>query len=111
LDIAVFNIARCLYISHLCGPSGIPPTIVTIFDRLSLEHIRLDICASATVARLTVASTDKARKRNETLWIKDMTNPLKTSDYDVVTYKISLGLFVPSAASNWHLRIRPGFPG
>ena len=33
LDIAVFTIAKCLYISDLCGLSGIPPTIVVIFDR------------------------------------------------------------------------------
>ena len=39
LDIAVFTIARCLYISHLCGLSGIPPTIAVIFDRWSPEHI------------------------------------------------------------------------
>lgn len=33
LAIAVFTIAKCLYISHLRGPSGIPPTIVVIVDR------------------------------------------------------------------------------
>ena len=38
LAIAVFTIAKCLYISHLCGPSGIPPIIVVICDMSPPEH-------------------------------------------------------------------------
>ena len=33
LAIAVFTISKCRYMSHLRGPSRIPPTIVVIFDR------------------------------------------------------------------------------
>ena len=39
LDMAVFTISRCLYISDLFGPPGIAPTIVVIFERCSPEHI------------------------------------------------------------------------
>jgi hypothetical protein len=38
LAIAALIIARCLFISHLCGPSGIPPIIVVIFDISAPEH-------------------------------------------------------------------------
>jgi hypothetical protein len=38
LAIAVFTICKCLYISHLCGPSGISLIVVIIFDRCSPEH-------------------------------------------------------------------------
>ena len=38
LDIAVFTVSRCLYICHLCGPSGMPAIIVVIFERCLPEH-------------------------------------------------------------------------
>jgi hypothetical protein len=39
LAIAALTIAKCLFISHLCGESGIPPIIVVIFDKCVSEHI------------------------------------------------------------------------
>jgi hypothetical protein len=38
LAIALFTISRCLFIIHLCEPSGMVPTIVVIFDRCAPEH-------------------------------------------------------------------------
>jgi hypothetical protein len=38
LAIAAFIIAKCWFIIHLCGPSGIPPSIVVIFDMSAPEH-------------------------------------------------------------------------
>ena len=38
LAIAELTIAKCLFISHLFGPSGVPPIIVVIFDRSAPEH-------------------------------------------------------------------------
>jgi hypothetical protein len=58
LDIAVFTIAKCLYISHLCGLSGIPPTIVVIFDRWSPEH--MPIFEDAGLAANALAATTAA---------------------------------------------------
>ena len=61
LDIAVFSIARCLYISDLCGLSGIPTTIVVIFDRWSPEHMLIfedaGLTANALVAKTAAAMT------------------------------------------------------
>jgi hypothetical protein len=39
LAIAALTIAKCLFIAHLCGESGIPPIIVVIFDKCVSEHI------------------------------------------------------------------------
>ena len=36
--IAALIIAKCWFIFHLCGPSGIPPSIVVIFDMSTPEH-------------------------------------------------------------------------
>lgn len=38
LAIAVLIIAKCLFIFHLFGPSGIPAIIVVIFDMCVPEH-------------------------------------------------------------------------
>lgn len=38
LAMAALIIARCLYISHLCGPSGFPVIIVVILDKSSPAH-------------------------------------------------------------------------
>jgi hypothetical protein len=38
LAIPVLIIAKCLFISHFFGPSGIPPIIVVIFDMSAPEH-------------------------------------------------------------------------
>lgn len=38
LAIAAFMMAKCLFISHLCGPSGIPASIVVIFDMSAPEQ-------------------------------------------------------------------------
>jgi len=61
LDIAVFTIARCLYISHFFGLSGIPPTIVVIFDRWSLEHMLIfedaGLIAEALAVKTAAAMT------------------------------------------------------
>ena len=61
LDIAVFTIARCLYIAHLYGLSGIPPTIVVIFDRWSPEHMLIfedaGLIAKALAATTVAAMT------------------------------------------------------
>ena len=56
LAIAVFTISKCLYISDLCGPSGITPTIVVIFERCSPEHIIIFEDAGLT-AKALVAMT------------------------------------------------------
>ena len=56
LDMAVFTIARCLYISHLCGLSGIPPTIVVIFDRWSPEHMLIFEDAGLTAKALAATT-------------------------------------------------------
>lgn len=57
LDIAPqFTIARFLYISHLCGLSGIPPTIAVIFDRWSPEHMLIFEDAGLTAKALVQPS-------------------------------------------------------
>jgi hypothetical protein len=38
LAIAAFMMAKCLFISHLCGPSGIPASIIVIFDMSAPEQ-------------------------------------------------------------------------
>ena len=60
LDMAVFTIARCLYISHLCGLSGIPPTIVVILDRCSPEHMLIfEDAGLAAKALVAMTATSK----------------------------------------------------
>ena len=56
LAIAVFTISKCLYISHLCGPSGIPPIIVVIFDRWSPEHMLIFEDAGLTAKALAATT-------------------------------------------------------
>src|SRR4051812_32767551 len=52
LAIAALGIARCLFISHLCGPSGMPDIMVVIFDRTP-EHDMM--CAEAALNVTTSA--------------------------------------------------------
>jgi hypothetical protein len=59
LAIAALTIARCLFISHFFGLSGIPPIIVVIFDRCVSEHIIMPVIILADAglnARITVAT-------------------------------------------------------
>jgi hypothetical protein len=59
LAIAALTIARCLFISHFFGPSGMPPIIVVIFDRCVSEHIIVLVIIFADAglnARTTVAT-------------------------------------------------------
>jgi hypothetical protein len=59
LAIAALTIARCLFISHFFGPSGMPPIIVVIFDRCVSEHIIVLVIILADAglnARITLAT-------------------------------------------------------
>ena len=59
LAIAMFTIAKCLYISDLCGPSGIPPTIVVILVRCSPEHIIIFEDAGLTAKALVAMTAER----------------------------------------------------
>jgi hypothetical protein len=58
LAIPVLIIAKCLFISHFFGPSGIPPIIVVIFDISASEHDIIPADAGLK-ARTAVAKTVK----------------------------------------------------
>jgi len=62
LAIAALTIAKCLFISHLCGPSGIPPIIVAIFDMSAPEHdiIFADAGLNAKTAAVRTAAETTA---------------------------------------------------
>ena len=56
LAIAALTIAKCLFISHLCGESGIPAIIVVIFDKCASEHIII-LADAGLNERIAVAVT------------------------------------------------------
>jgi len=58
LAIAALIIAKCWFIFHLFGPSGIPPIIAVIFDMSVPEHDIISADAGLN-ARTAVARTAK----------------------------------------------------
>jgi hypothetical protein len=56
LAIAALTIAKCLFISHLRGESGIPTIIVVIFDKCVSEHIII-LADAGLNESMTVAMT------------------------------------------------------
>ena len=59
LAIAAFMMAKCLFISHLCGPSGRPASIVVIFDMSAPEQDI--IIADAGLNTKAVATSTNAK--------------------------------------------------